>query len=416
MPIHPLLAQVFRAFDEADVAWLVLRDELELATPEGDVDLLVEGRGAVRAYPVLRSLGFVRVPTSGRGSHVFYIRYHAADDRWFKLDIVTELAFGTYLEFRTGAADGCLARRRTLDGVAALAPDDAFWALILHGLLDKGTFRPPRAKRLQTLASEARPDSPWARIIGPICPPTWGLERITDAVIRGDWAALDSLGPQMGARWARSDRSRVAARNVTGRIRRIFEKPLVFLARPGFTVALLGPDGTGKSTVATSIAQSFPFPTRKVYMGLWQGPARRRPPIVPGVDLLGRLIFAWRRYLIGRYHRTRRRLVLFDRYSYDALLGAEDRLSRRERLYLWLLARSCPAPDLVLVLDVPGEVAYARKGEHDVAHLERDRRRFLALADHISGLQIVDADRPLETVRSDVVARIWDRYHARWGR
>lgn len=414
--MHPLLAQVFRAFDEADIAWLVLRDELELATPEGDVDLLVEERGAARAHPVLRSLGFVRVPTSGRGSHVFYFRYHAADDRWFKLDIVTELAFGPYLGFRTGAADGCLARRRTLDGVAALAPDDAFWALILHGLLDKRTFQPRRAKRLQDLASEARPDTPWARAIGPICPPAWTLERIIDAVVHGDWTALEDLGPNMEAMWTRRDRSGVAVRNITGRIRRFFEKPLVFLTRPGFTVALLGPDGTGKSTVATSIAQSFPFPTRKIYMGLWQGPPRRRPPFIPGADLLGRLAFAWRRYLIGQLHRARGRLVLFDRYSYDAMLGPGDRLSRRERLYLSLIARSCPAPDLVLVLDVPGEVAYARKGEHDVAHLERDRRRFLALADHIPHLEIVDADRPAETVCREVTARIWERYQARWRR
>ena len=186
------------------------------------------------------------------------------------------------------------------------------------------------------------------------------------------------------------------------------------LKRPGFTVALLGPDGTGKSTLASAIRRSFPFPARVVYMGLWQKPARQRA--LPGMNLLGRLSFLWGHYLTGQYHRARGRLVVFDRYSYDALLRLGDPMSRRDRLFLWVLGHACPGPDMVLMLDAPGEITYARKGEHNVRHLEEDRHRFMALRGHLPRLEIVDANRSAEAVQKDVVARIWQRYGQLWRR
>jgi thymidylate kinase len=86
----------------------------------------------------------------------------------------------------------------------------------------------------------------------------------------------------------------------------------------------------------------------------------------------------------------------------------------RERLYFELLGRSCPAPDLVLLLDTPGGVAFARKGEHDVGQLEGIRQGYLELRARLPAIELVDGDRPLETVRTEMVGRIWERYRARW--
>lgn len=181
--------------------------------------------------------------------------------------------------------------------------------------------------------------------------------------------------------------------------------------RRGLSVALLGPDGAGKTTLAAGIGRSFYFPVRLLYMGLWQGGST--PPrlsYLPGAELAARLLRAWRPYLVGRYHRACGRLVIFDRYTYDALLSAPLHSDLRSRLYYWVLGHACPAPDLVLVLDVPGRIMYERKGEHSPEKLEIQRQRFLAISKQLRHVAVLDGTLPPEQVCNRAVARIWLRY------
>ena len=123
------------------------------------------------------------------------------------------------------------------------------------------------------------------------------------------------------------------------------------MRRRGLAVALLGPDGAGKSTLAQAIAESFPLPVRVVYMGLWRD----------GVGPLRRPLLAWRAYATGAWHRALGRTVVFDRYCYDAWLPPRGRFLALKRAYFAFLARTCPRPDLTFVLDLPTEIAEARK-------------------------------------------------------
>ena len=69
----------------------------------------------------------------------------------------------------------------------------------------------------------------------------------------------------------------------------------------------------------------------------------------------------WARVLRAAVYVARGHLVVFDRYTYDALLPVTGSLRWLKRPYFWVLAHLAPRPDLVLVLDLPGEVAFARK-------------------------------------------------------
>jgi thymidylate kinase len=144
-----------------------------------------------------------------------------------------------------------------------------------------------------------------------------------------------------------------------------------------------------------------------LYMGLGYGglPRLARLPIPGSLAAVG-LLTLWWRYLEARYHRKRGRLVVFDRYTYDAWLPPGRRLSGPQRLARWVWAHACPAPDLVLLLDAPGQAVYERKGESEPALLEAARQDFLSLQGRIAQLQVVDASRPEAVVRDDVVARI----------
>ncbi len=90
-------------------------------------------------------------------------------------------------------------------------------------------------------------------------------------------------------------------------------------------------------------------------------------------------------------------------------------MATAETAYFWVLAHLAPRPDLVLVLDLPGEVAFARRGEFTPEGLEAVRQGFLALVSRLDA-EVVDASAPVEQVCDDVVARIRTRHRMLRGR
>jgi thymidylate kinase len=181
----------------------------------------------------------------------------------------------------------------------------------------------------------------------------------------------------------------------------------------GLTVALLGPDGVGKSTLLAGLAAAYPLPVRPIYMGMWQGVDRPGYTRLHAVGaIFARPFRVWRRVARAAGHVRRGRVVVFDRYTYDALLPITGSWRALKRPYFWVLAHLAPRPDLVLVLDLPGEVAFARKGESTPEALEAVRQGFLALVPRLHA-EVVDASAPAEQVCTDVVARIRRHHHAR---
>jgi hypothetical protein len=257
--LHPALARALRTLDDAFVEWCLLRGEAELDDPVGDVDLLVSSGDAPRLAQVLAAAGYVGVPAWGHGSHRFFVAYTGG--AWIKLDVVTEVSFGPSQSLRTGAAPGCLARRRRVGVVNLLAPDDAFWCLLLHCLLDRGAVPSRHAARLLELAPAARSDGPLASEIRSYLPPGWDAARLVDQVRRHQWDALALVGGRLHAGWRRQRPLATAHRRVGHRVLRrlAFLGPLAGNGR-GRSVALLGLDGAGKSTLARSLRDSFYSP------------------------------------------------------------------------------------------------------------------------------------------------------------
>jgi thymidylate kinase len=147
-------------------------------------------------------------------------------------------------------------------------------------------------------------------------------------------------------------------------------------------------------------------------MGLWKTRSNREPGPVAA---LARPLRIWHRYLLAEYHRLRGRLVIFDRYVYEAYLPPKPPFTALKRPYFWLLAHAVPRPGATVVLDVPGAVAYGRKGENPPHELEQERMLYQRLAERVPGAEIVDASRDLAAVRADVAAIVWRRLARRWG-
>jgi hypothetical protein len=382
-------AAVGAALDLADVTWCRLRER-----GDGDEDdLLVAPDDLGVARRTLAGLGFRERRHAGHGRHRAFFGYDPAADRWPKIDVVTGLDYGRWQEWRTTLAPGCLERRERgseeSDG-PRLAPDDAFWTLLLHETLDRPGGAIRRLDRLRALAGVARVDSPGALVAGAMLPGGWSPDRVIETMATGDEAAVAALGRAFVVGTSRRRPLEVRLRRAIARILRRLDHLDPPFVRRGLTVALLGPDGAGKSSLATRLGQGGPMSRRTVYLGLYGGPRHvaRGPGVagrparsrIPGLGLARRLTAMWRGWLAGWWQARRGRLVIFDRHPYDARLA--DRPAGSSRLRRAILGHALPAPDAVVVLDAPAELLYARKPEHSIERVEAQRAAYLDLAGH----------------------------------
>jgi Thymidylate kinase len=226
-------------------------------------------------------------------------------------------------------------------------------------------------------------------------------------------------------------------------------------AKRAFSVALIGPDGAGKSASSERLGGILPLPLKRIYMGInpdasdtllpttrlifaikraqagkadtdaeagdpSPSPAgllhRTAAGLRSGARLVAWVSEEWFRQGVAAYHMRRGRIVVFDRhffvdyYRHDAA-GATAR-PLGARLHEFLLRRAYPKPDLTICLDAPSEVLSARKQEAPPEWLERRRREYLAMARVLPHFVIVDAGQPLEDVTRDVATAIVD-FHER---
>lgn len=215
-------------------------------------------------------------------------------------------------------------------------------------------------------------------------------------------------------------------------------------------VAIVGPDGSGKSSVVRGVQARLGDRAATVYMGLNPRaggallPTTRLrdrlradpggpPPETPrdprgaraprGIGRLGpvRMVRASARLAnrcgeyVARHLRIavlerRGRIVLLDRdllFDYDATDVRPPHPPLERRLHGLVLTR-LPRPDLVVLLDAPAELLFERKGEWSVEYLERRRQDYRAALRHASRFSVLDASRPLDAVVDAVVELVED--------
>jgi hypothetical protein len=299
--IHPVAAAVFEALEGAGVRWCLLRGERRLEDPPHDVDLLVAQADLLRMARAVRPLGFLPVPTWGRGSHQFFVAYVESLDHWFILDVVTELAYGPAYALRSDAGVNCLARRERIGPLALLSADDAFWTLLLHCVLDRGDIPSHQAERLRRLSALAQPDSKLAGFVAAACPPGWSPARLLAEARSGHWDVVLALGTQMIREWRRRHPVQFRLRSLADRVVWRLAPLHVLLAHRGLCLAIVSDEPGLARLLGERLQGRFYFPVavveraglltvrRQQSRGRLVAIPARRPPRLPRPDLVVRV-------------------------------------------------------------------------------------------------------------------------------
>lgn len=239
---------------------------------------------------------------------------------------------------------------------------------------------------------------------------------IAAAVAANDWALVIEAIPSL--RRALRRNARCTRGGIGGELRRRIRR-ILFPA--GLTVAVLGPDGSGKSSVIKAVTEALSPAFRKNAMyHLRPFLLRVRPrsdeqvvtnphaskPYGTVVSLM-KLAYLWLDYTLGyavliRWKKVHSTLVLFDRYYHDLVVdsrrfryGGPLRMAR-------LVGKIIPLPDIFIVLHASAYVIRARKKEVTPDECVRQNGEYVRLAKTMRKALIVDTGQPLTDVVKEV--------------
>lgn len=196
-------------------------------------------------------------------------------------------------------------------------------------------------------------------------------------------------------------------------------------------IALFGPDGSGKSTVAELIVKMCEETGVRSIRMHW------RPGFLPyrksscqrdenrftnphanktrgGIKALLIFLYIVIDFIAGYYFFVRPHLrngvvIIYERYYYDIIIDQKRYGLRIPLSFRTFVANFIPVPDAIILLDAPGDILRERKGELERTEIERQRLMMKKHLSRFDGFHLVDVGSSLPDEVADVVSRIAQR-------
>lgn len=199
----------------------------------------------------------------------------------------------------------------------------------------------------------------------------------------------------------------------------------------GLSMALLAPDGGGKSTVIEALKTTcwgsfhgievqYFRPNLLANAGHYKPvhptePAKTNPnphEVVPDGKLksLLRYFFYNLDFMLGgirvQIHKIKKKLIIFDRYYYDYFVDLKRYKYSFSTAVPKFFRFMIPKPNLIFIMTGTPEVIFARKNELDLDELERQIKAYEAIKDLYGSAILVQVDRPLEEVVDQITTNV----------
>jgi thymidylate kinase len=209
--------------------------------------------------------------------------------------------------------------------------------------------------------------------------------------------------------------------------------------RPGFSIAIIGPDGAGKTTFITTLGAMLNrhgIETGSAYFGPWErtvlpsskalrslgadpldigedSPARRTTLKLVKAHVRRILYYAnflpemWARYALRVWPSIlERHVMLLDRHAVDLEVGYYNQPMSNFAWLRFLLARLSPRPRMFILLDNDAEVIWNRKKEFSLALIQSSLARYRKVASEY-GMIVIKTNRPAAELVNELIEQRW---------
>jgi thymidylate kinase len=424
-----MLEKFFHDLDASNIRYCVLHSwhSLPQSVPS-DLDMVIDRSDLESVERILRTQTGARLVQlfQHEGSCFYFVLALREEGRirFALVDIATDFRRDGRIFF---TAEELLADRRQWNGVWVASPRIEFRYLLIKKVL-KGATPEHQKRRIRELSEELGNDAASsARYL-------FGEKHgnfIATCIAAADWFAIERNLPDLkrAVLWQAVKRDPFnPGRYCVHEIRRVWKRCRL---RTGLFVAVLGPDGAGKSTLIQALEANLTGAFRRTRS------FHLRPMLIEGcgtnvavTNPHGQPLHPWWRsvlkipyylfdYGLGylckvRPALVRSTLVLFDRYYEDMLIDPR-RYRYGASMALVRLARSfVPTPDLFLILSVDEQGVLVRKREVSVSELSRQCSAYRQLASRVPNAVLLNGSLSRDEVALEATDAILDCLHQRY--
>jgi len=217
------------------------------------------------------------------------------------------------------------------------------------------------------------------------------------------------------------------------RIKKLFVKTMLFLQRlkekPAITISLLGPDGSGKSSIINELSERNTFFRNRYYFHLkprvFGDKGDGKPVIDPhakpehrGLNSYFKLFYFMSDYIFGYLFaifplKLKSSLIIFDRYYDDILVDPKRFRYGGSIRFAKFMQNFISKPDIYFILVADPDIIYARKKEVSFEELSRQIAKYKKLVDNKRYISI-DVNRNIVDIVNDIEDKIYRKMSERY--